>query len=82
MKFLPTSSVPTRKPLRNLDAPDLSAFSPISASGYFSQAISVKLEARGIEVRAYYSPPVVKPGQDADEPTTVLVCHHGAGLVE
>lgn len=71
--------MPTRRPLRSVQGPDLSAFSPLSASGYFAQAISVKLESRGIEVRAYYSPPVLQDGKDIDGPATVMVCHHGAG---
>ncbi|KIM29753.1 hypothetical protein M408DRAFT_304699 [Serendipita vermifera MAFF 305830] len=53
-------------------------FSPISASGYFAQAVSVKLEDRGLDIRAYYSPPVLT-GQASGEAGTVMVCHHGAG---
>ncbi|PVG01255.1 protein phosphatase methylesterase [Serendipita vermifera] len=70
---------PDRRSLRSIDSPDLSAFSPISASGYFSQAVQVKLENRGIELRAYYSPAVPQSGVDADGPSTLMVCHHGAG---
>ncbi|KAG8824763.1 Protein with carboxyl methyl esterase activity [Serendipita sp. 400] len=68
-----------RTALRQVDAPDLSQYSPISASGYFVQAMNVKIESRGIDVRAYYSPPVVQDPAASDEPTTVMVCHHGAG---
>ncbi|KAG8824397.1 Protein with carboxyl methyl esterase activity [Serendipita sp. 399] len=80
-KMLPPPRMPSnRTALRRVDAPDLSEYSPISASGYFVQAMNVKLESRGIEIRAYYSPPVVQdPASSSDEPTTVMVCHHGAG---
>ena len=61
-----------------MHAPDLSEYSPLSASGYFTQAVSVKLEDRGLDVRAYYSPPVLI-GKNAGESGTVMICHHGAG---
>jgi protein phosphatase methylesterase 1 len=63
-----------------VNAPDLSEFSPRSASGFFTQAVSVKLEDRGFDIRAYYSPPVVT-GENNGEAGTVMVCHHGAGWV-
>lgn len=80
-KMLPPGprSVAPKRGLRSVHGPDLSQFSPISASGYFVQAVNIKLEARGIDIRAYYSPPIVPAGKTIDEPTTVMVCHHGAG---
>ncbi|CAG8662662.1 12773_t:CDS:2, partial [Acaulospora colombiana] len=63
---------PERRSLRSIDTPDLSAFSPISASGYFSQAVQVKLDNRGIELRVYYSPAVPQSGAEADGPSTVM----------
>ncbi|KAI5119450.1 hypothetical protein M0805_008387 [Coniferiporia weirii] len=47
-------------------------YSPISAAGYFDQAVEVTVPASGLNVRVYYSPPKVTNG-------TVMVCHHGAG---
>ena len=61
-----------------MNAPDLSEFSPRSASGYFTQAVNVKLDDRGLDMRAYYSPPVMT-GENNGEAGTVMVCHHGAG---
>lgn len=39
--------------------------------------MNVQLGGRGIDVRAYYTPAIVS-GED-DGPSTVVVCHHGAG---
>lgn len=47
-------------------------FAPISASGYFEQAMQVSVPASGLEFRIYYTPPKSSTG-------TVMVCHHGAG---
>jgi len=69
-----------RRTLRRVDAPDLSEFSPLSASGYFTQAVSVQLEDRGLDIRAYYSPPAPTV-ESSGESGTVMVCHHGAGSV-
>ncbi|KAH9847834.1 protein phosphatase methylesterase [Lenzites betulinus] len=48
------------------------AFAPISASGYFEQAIQVSVPQSDLDVRVYYTPPKFKDG-------TVIICHHGAG---
>lgn len=48
------------------------AYAPISSSGYFAQALQVSLPDRGIDVRAYYTPPRSERGG-------VVVMHHGAG---
>ncbi|EIW57923.1 protein phosphatase methylesterase [Trametes versicolor FP-101664 SS1] len=48
------------------------AFTPISASGYFEQAIQVSVPQSDLDVRVYYTPPKFEDG-------TVIVCHHGAG---
>ncbi|KAJ6457486.1 Alpha/Beta hydrolase protein [Mycena vitilis] len=47
-------------------------FAPISAEGFFGEALQVDVPGRGLDVRAYYTPPNTREG-------TVLVCHHGAG---
>ncbi|KAF8193448.1 Alpha/Beta hydrolase protein [Pholiota molesta] len=47
-------------------------FSPISASGFFAEALQVAIESRNLDCRIYYTPPKFKDG-------TVMVCHHGAG---
>ena len=49
---------------------------PLSASPYFAQATQIDVQAAGLDVRAYYTPPRVSAGGDAG---TVMVCHHGAG---
>ncbi|KAH7884869.1 Alpha/Beta hydrolase protein [Phlebopus sp. FC_14] len=48
------------------------AFSPISPSSYFSQALQVSLPSRGLDVRVYYTPPRFEGGG-------LIVLHHGAG---
>ncbi|KAI6039911.1 Alpha/Beta hydrolase protein [Pisolithus marmoratus] len=48
------------------------AYAPISPSGYFAQALQVSLPDRGVDVRAYYTPPRSERGG-------VFVMHHGAG---
>ncbi|KAF9522149.1 Alpha/beta hydrolase family-domain-containing protein [Crepidotus variabilis] len=59
---------PRNKPKR---APN-SAFSPISAAGFFEDASQVSLPDRGLDCRVYYTSPKSKNG-------TIMVCHHGAG---
>ncbi|CAK5269955.1 unnamed protein product [Mycena citricolor] len=60
----------TRKP--KAKRPPNPDFAPISASGFFSDALQVVVSARNLDVRVYYTPPDQAGG-------TVLVCHHGAG---
>ncbi|KAL7279443.1 hypothetical protein ACG7TL_007285 [Trametes sanguinea] len=48
------------------------AFSPISAQGYFEQAMQVSVPTSDLDFRVYYSPPKFEDG-------TVIICHHGAG---
>lgn len=50
----------------------LDGFKPISASGYFDQALEINVPSAQLDFRVYYTPPKAKGG-------TVLVCHHGAG---
>ncbi|EJD49825.1 protein phosphatase methylesterase [Auricularia subglabra TFB-10046 SS5] len=50
------------------------AYAPISASGYFAQAVQVAVPEAGLDVRVYYTPPTASKNQG-----TVVVCHHGAG---
>ena len=50
----------------------LDGFTPISASGYFDQALEINVPSAQLNFRVYYSPPKAKGG-------TVLICHHGAG---
>ncbi|PPQ83492.1 hypothetical protein CVT25_006982 [Psilocybe cyanescens] len=47
-------------------------FAPISASGFFQEALQVDIPDRKLDCRLYYTPPKFKDG-------TVMVCHHGAG---
>jgi len=66
---------PPAMPVRNLHrkrTPD-SKFSPISASGFFEQALQVSIPLRNLDCRIYYTPP--KLGSNG----TVMICHHGAG---
>ncbi|KAJ9104717.1 hypothetical protein QFC20_004489 [Naganishia adeliensis] len=62
---------------------DLSAFSPISASTYFSQALEVDPPSRNIAFRAYYTPSTLSGQPDTQtgkrKRGSVLVCHHGGG---
>lgn len=48
------------------------AYTPISPSGYFAQALEVSVPGRDLDVRAYYTPPRAERGG-------VFVLHHGAG---
>ena len=50
----------------------LDSYKPISASGYFDQALEVNVPSVQLNFRVYYTPPKGRGG-------TVLVCHHGAG---
>ena len=50
----------------------LDGYKPVSASGYFDQALEVNVLSAQLNFRVYYTPPKGKGG-------TVLVCHHGAG---
>ncbi|KAF9449758.1 protein phosphatase methylesterase [Macrolepiota fuliginosa MF-IS2] len=47
-------------------------FIPISASGYFKEAVQIAVPSRNLDVRVHYTPPKYSDG-------TVMVCHHGAG---
>ena len=48
------------------------ALSPISAAGFFDQAMQVSVPDSDLDFRVYYTPPKFEDG-------TVMVCHHGAG---
>ncbi|KAI0656429.1 protein phosphatase methylesterase [Cubamyces menziesii] len=48
------------------------AFSPISAQGFFEQAMQVNVPASDLDFRVYYTAPKFEDG-------TVIICHHGAG---
>ncbi|TDL25836.1 protein phosphatase methylesterase [Rickenella mellea] len=47
-------------------------YAPISAVGYFKQAVEVSVPDVNLNFRVYYTPPRTTDG-------TVMVCHHGAG---
>lgn len=47
-------------------------YAPISAEGFFEQAVEVEVAATHLNMRVYYTPPPAADG-------TVMVCHHGAG---
>jgi protein phosphatase methylesterase 1 len=52
--------------------PHLDAYKPISASGYFEQALEINVPPAQLNFRVYYTQPKTNDG-------TILVCHHGAG---
>ncbi|KAG8922611.1 Protein with carboxyl methyl esterase activity, partial [Tulasnella sp. 408] len=69
-----------RRPLPSQRAADrLAAYSPISASAHFAQALSVSVPASGLDHRVYYTPPVSTSSSTTTDSSTVIVCHHGAG---
>lgn len=69
----PPTSLPRSSPGPTFAKPShLDGYKPISASGYFDQALEINVPSAQLNFRVYYTPPKVKGG-------TVLVCHHGAG---
>lgn len=52
--------------------PHLDAYKPISASGYFEQALEIDVPSAQLNFRVYHTQPKATDG-------TILVCHHGAG---
>ncbi|KAF8526236.1 Alpha/Beta hydrolase protein [Hysterangium stoloniferum] len=50
-------------------------FAPISAAGYFDQAVEVAVPSSKLNFRVYYTPPTVSGLK-----STIMVCHHGAGF--
>ncbi|ETW82639.1 Esterase/lipase/thioesterase [Heterobasidion irregulare TC 32-1] len=71
---LPSSMGPPRTRTRKQPNP---AYTPISASSYFSEALQVAVPPSALDMRVYYTPPRVPQG---DGTGTVMVCHHGAGF--
>ncbi|KAI0648689.1 protein phosphatase methylesterase [Trametes meyenii] len=65
-------AVPSRTPRAARKHTPNPSFSPISASGYFEQAMQVAVTPSDLDVRVYYSAPKFEDG-------TVIICHHGAG---
>jgi protein phosphatase methylesterase 1 len=65
----------TNLPLRSHHhrSTDPQSYTPISASSYFSQALSVSLPSSSLVSRVYYTPPT------SEGRGTVIVCVHGAG---
>jgi len=55
-----------------LNPSHLGDYEPISASGYFDQALEINVPSAQLNFRVYYTQPKAKDG-------TILVCHHGAG---
>lgn len=73
------SMPPSHTPLPQLGSgsdpvkpPHLDTYTPISASGYFDQALEINVPSAQLNFRVYYTQPKAKDG-------TILVCHHGAG---
>ncbi|KAF8629947.1 hypothetical protein AX17_005513 [Amanita inopinata Kibby_2008] len=64
---MPRHSQQTKHP-----RPPNPAFAPISGSSFFESASQVAVPSRGLDFRAYYTPPKYADG-------AVMVCHHGAG---
>lgn len=70
---LPQSGEPS-KTLKHLSKNN-SQYSPVSAEGYFDQAVEVEVSAVGLVMRVYYTPSTL-----AGSKGTVMICHHGAGF--
>jgi protein phosphatase methylesterase 1 len=66
---LPSMMLPPKVPSHRIPNAD---YAPISASGYFDQALEVTVPSSQLQFRIYYTPPKLSNG-------TVMVCHHGAG---
>ncbi|KAI0318603.1 protein phosphatase methylesterase [Amylostereum chailletii] len=69
---LPSTMGPPRSKPRRVPNP---AYTPISASTYFEQAVQVDVPASHLDMRIYYTAP-----KTTSETGTVMVCHHGAGF--
>ncbi|KAI0689084.1 protein phosphatase methylesterase [Cerioporus squamosus] len=65
-------AAPSRTPRAARKHTPNAGFTPISASGYFDQAMQVSVSDSDLDFRAYYTPPKFTDG-------TVMICHHGAG---
>ncbi|KAI0667925.1 protein phosphatase methylesterase [Trametes maxima] len=65
-------AAPSRTPRAARKRSPNPSFSPISAFGYFEQAIQVSVVPSDLDVRVYYTAPKFEDG-------TVIICHHGAG---
>ncbi|GJJ13707.1 hypothetical protein Clacol_007963 [Clathrus columnatus] len=50
-------------------------YSPLSAAGYFEQAVEVEVASTGLATRVYYTPSTLSGSNG-----TVMICHHGAGF--
>jgi protein phosphatase methylesterase 1 len=71
----PSTSSPKLTPASasaSTKSPHLDGYKPISAVGYFDQALEVNVPSAQLNFRVYYTPPKAKGG-------TILICHHGAG---
>ncbi|KAH9933552.1 protein phosphatase methylesterase [Epithele typhae] len=66
-------AAPSRTPRASRKRPPNPTMAPISASGFFDQAMQVSVPDSDLDVRVYYTPPKFEDG-------TVIVCHHGAGF--
>ncbi|KAG8949765.1 Protein with carboxyl methyl esterase activity [Tulasnella sp. 424] len=76
----PAAAAPRRRPPPSQRTADrLAAYTPISASSHFAQALSVAVPASGLDHRVYYTPPVPGAATATPDSSTVIVCHHGAG---
>lgn len=82
-----TSSLPGTSKRSTRTPQDLS---PISASGYFAQALEIDPPGRDTVFRTYHTPPSPpappksgnsgsRQGQGGSGNGTLLICHHGAG---
>lgn len=68
----PTSLLKFGSGSESVKPPNLDAYKPISASGYFGQALEINVPPVQLNFRVYYTQPKARDG-------TVLFCHHGAG---
>ncbi|KAI0035512.1 protein phosphatase methylesterase [Vararia minispora EC-137] len=72
---LPSASMPPPRTKKRRPHRPNPAYSPMSAAGYFEQALQITVPASKLETRIYYTAPKV-----SGEPGSILVCHHGAGF--
>ncbi|KAJ7503263.1 Alpha/Beta hydrolase protein [Mycena galericulata] len=72
-------AMPFLTPRPKASRPPNPDFAPISAAGYFTDALQVVVPSRALDVRVYYTAPRWADGGGARNGSTVMVCHHGAG---
>ncbi|KAJ7183696.1 Alpha/Beta hydrolase protein [Mycena filopes] len=72
-------AMPFLTPRPRTKKPPNADFAPISAEGYFADALQVLVPERALDCRVYYTPPGGVDTGGGGKDATVLVCHHGGG---